>query len=286
MTIIILGSSGFLGKALISKLEAENLKYKGMVKQKNKSNKKYFLGDITRKNFLEKQISNNDVVVNLIGQDNKDISKLFEQNVNGALNLLNSVIKKKNIKIIFISTTMIYDQYNNNPSKENDILKPITNYQITKVLAENMYSTYSKIFGINITILRFSNVYGPNKKNGIISNCLKNINNNKPIRIDHNGNQIRDFLYIDDAVQAIIKTISNPPKGFNVLNISSGKGIKIKKIIKIIEHISKRKISIQLTSKGFGKKNLVADNAKAKKVLKFIPKIEIEEGLKQIFLKK
>ncbi|KAF6245787.1 NAD-dependent epimerase/dehydratase family protein [Nitrosopumilus sp. b2] len=284
MTIIILGSSGFLGRALISKLELKKIKFKGMVKQKNKIKRKYFFGDITKENFLEKHISDNDIIINLIGQNNKDTSKLFEQNVKGAFNLLNSIIKKKNIKVIFASTIMLYNENVKNPSKESDTINPTTNYQIVKALTENIYHFYSKIFGIDVTVLRFSNVYGPNKKTGIISNCLKSIKKNKPITIDHNGNQVRDFLYIDDAIESIIKSISSHTKGYNLLNISSGTGIQIKKIIGMIEDVSKKKIPVNFTSEKFDKKNLVANNIKAKKLIKFTPKTDIHEGLGQTIL--
>ena len=115
------------------------------------------------------------------------------------------------------------------------------------------------------------------------SNCLKSIKNQKPVIIYHNGNQIRDFLFIDDAVQGIVKTLQTPLKGFNILNISSGEGIQIKKFLRLIESISKRKIPVKFSSQKFDKKNLFANNTKAKNLINFIPEIKIKEGLKECF---
>ena len=283
MTIIVLGSSGFIGKSLVSKLKEEGINCKSMIRHKNNLKKNDFFGNITKEDFLEGEISNNDIIVNLVGQSSNDTSKLFDQNIKGTFNLLNSVIKKKNIKVIFASSTTVYDENAKKASKESDSIKPDTNYQIVKTIAESVYRAYSMIYGINITILRFSNIYGPGKKAGIISNCLKSIKNQKPVIIYHNGNQIRDFLFIDDAVQGIVKTLQTPLKGFNILNISSGEGIQIKKFLRLIESISKRKIPVKFSSQKFDKKNLFANNTKAKNLINFIPEIKIKEGLKECF---
>ena len=156
MTIIVLGSSGFIGKSLVSKLKEEGINCKSMNRHKNNLKKNDFFGNITKEGFLEGEISNNDIVVNLVGQSSNDISKLFDQNIKGTFNLLNSVIKKKNIKVIFASSTTVYDENTKKASKESDSIKPTTNYQIAKIIAESVYRAYSMIYGINITILRFT----------------------------------------------------------------------------------------------------------------------------------
>ncbi len=284
MTIIILGSTGFVGKALVTKLRKNGIDCKNMVRYKKNLKKNNFLGNIIEENFLKAEISDNDTIINLVGQTSKKTSNLFDENVKGAFNLLNSIKHKKNIKVIFASSTTIYEENVKKASKESENIKPTTNYQIVKSIAENIYHTYSKTYGINIIILRFSNIYGPGKKTGIIANCLKS-NDQNPIIIDHNGNQIRDFLFIDDAIQGIINAIQTPLKGFNILNISSGKGIKIKEILSLIENILDEKITVKFTSKIFDKKSLFAKNSKAKKLIKFNPKITLKQGLKITYKK-
>ena len=147
MTVIVLGSSGFLGSSLVSKLKEDGINYKSMIRQKNHLKKNNFFGNVTKEGFLDGEISNSDIIVNLIGQNNNDTSKLFDENVKGAFNLLNSVIKKKNIKVIFASSTTVYDENIKKASKESDSIKPTANYQIVKALAENIYRTYSMIYG-------------------------------------------------------------------------------------------------------------------------------------------
>jgi UDP-glucose 4-epimerase len=285
MTIIILGSSGFVGKALVSKLSENGVKSKNMVRYKKNLKKNEFFGDITKEKFLEGKISDNDTIINLIGQTNKKTSNLFDENIIGTFNLLNLVKKKKNIKIIFASSTTIYGENSKKAAKESDEIYPTTDYQIVKSIAENIYQTYSKTYGINVIVLRFSNIYGPDKETGIIANCLKS-NKSNPITIDHNGNQVRDFLFIDDAIQGIINTIQTPLKGFNILNISSGRGIKIKEVLKLIENTLDKKITVKFTSKSFDKKNLFAKNLRAKKFIKFNTKITLKQGLKLVYNKK
>ena len=76
-------------------------------------------------------------------------------------------------------------------------------YGIIKILTENLYQTYSKNFGMQITVLRLANLYGVNKKNGLMLNIINAMKKNKIVTINHLGNQERDYLYIDDAINGI-----------------------------------------------------------------------------------
>ena len=98
----------------------------------------------------------------------------------------------------------------------------------------------------------------------------------------HNGNQYRDFLYIEDAVNGIIQTIKNNPKSFNIFNISSQTKISPKQITKIIESISTKRIFYKLKNEKNNEKCIWADNTKSFKILKFIPKTSFELGLNKM----
>ena len=90
------------------------------------------------------------------------------------------------------------------------------------------------------------------------------------------------MLYIDDAIDCILNTLNSEPRGFNIFNISSGNRYSMNELISMIERISKEKISVKYSSEIPDEKCIWADNSKAKKLLKFNPKIKIETGLKHM----
>ena len=126
---------------------------------------------------------------------------------------------------------------------------------------------------------RLGNLNGPNKKNGLILNILKAIEKNDTVSINHNGHQQRDYLFIEDAVEGIVKAIQCKLKNFNVINISSGKRHSSIKIIKLVQEISNKKVKFKLNQNTPNEKCIWANNNNAKKLLKFSPKISIKQGL-------
>ena len=278
--IIVLGGSGFVGKSLLQKLESKKFKVKVMVNSSKIKNKfKKFHGDILDKKTFENQIKNGDIIINLVGQYNDNISNFIDLNIKGGLNLLESCKGKKNIKIILISSIDAYGENMHYASKEKDKSSPQNNYGLIKLLAEKMYENFANIHGLDVIVLRLSNLYGPNKKNGLILNILKAIKKNDTVSINHNGKQQRDYLFIEDAVDGIIKAIQCRLKKYNVINISSGKRYRSTEIIKLAQELSHKKLKFKLKKTAPDEKCVWANNFKAKKLLKFAPKISIKHGL-------
>ncbi len=280
MTIIIFGGTGFLGIPLLKKLE-KNYDVKFMIHEKkiDSLSIKNFRGDLLDSKTFEEQINENDIVINMVGQVTADYSKLFRTNIDVGLNLLNVCIKKKVQRVVLISSINVYGENLDRPSLETDPLRPETNYGHVKMLTEIMYQHFSDRYNLDITVLRLSNLYGEKKKAGFIATLLNAINHpNKKLNIDNNGNQQVDVLHVNDAVDGILNSIDNHLGGFNIINISSGKKYSIREIIITIEKISKRKIPVEYMNKRVGETCIWANNLKAKKILKFEPKLSIDEG--------
>ena len=280
--IALLGCTGFVGSSLLKKTKNEKLRLKAMIHDNDAKVKiEKFKGDILSQGIFDKELKDGDTVINLIGQNTDNLSDLINLNITGGLNLLNSCIKKNLNRIILTSSINVYGENNHASSKETDPLRPQTVYGVVKLLTEKMYESYSEVYGINVTILRLANLYGPDKKSGFIANLISSINKNKqPLTVYNNGKQLRDLLYVEDATDAIIQAIKIPMDGFNVFNISSGNRYMIKDLIKIIEKTSHKKLNVKLSKDIPDEKCIWADNSKAKRFLKFIPKSTIENGLK------
>jgi len=277
--IIILGGSGFIGTSLIPKLE-NKFNVKVMIHQNNHISKiQSFRGDILAPISLEKEISKGCTVINLIGQSSSNSRDAINVNVLGGINLLNICVKK-HANVILLSSINVYGENLKTCSKETNSLNSITPYGSMKIITEKIYEYYSKFHNLDVTILRLSHIYGPNKKIGIISNLINSCFNKKSITFHNHGKQLRDFLYIDDAINGIIQTLENHLSGFTVLNISSGKRYAINDIVKIIEEITSKKLNISFDSKFIDEKCVCADNSKARKLIDFKPQIGIEKGLR------
>lgn len=279
--ILLLGGTGFLGSLLVKNLE-KTQPLKIMIHDSNfHTSAKKFRGDIMKKNSFYKEITNNETIINLVGQISPNDLSYINLNILGSLNLLNSCIDKKIDRIILISTIHVYGENWKRPSKENDLLVPKSQYGIVKMITEKIYQYFSDTYGINITILRLAGMYGPTKKTGFIAQLLKSLHDSTiHSNLFNNGRQFRDLLYVDDAVDGIVKAINVPQKGFQIFNISSGKRYSMEKLVSLIELISHKKISVKYTNIIPDERCIWADPLKAKKILKFQPKTSIEQGIK------
>jgi UDP-glucose 4-epimerase len=284
--IIILGASGFLGTALLNKLQNNSFEVMALRHEHPINHKNSFKGDITIEGILDNYISDDDVVINLIGQYSSNYLDFLDQNLKGGYNLMKSVSKKKNVRLILISSIAVYGNSMDSPSKETDIPQPSSEYANIKLLTENLYKFYAKQNTIDTTILRLSNIYGPTQKSGIIFNCIKSFKDNIPLEISDSGTQLRDFIYIDDAVDGIISSIKYPLSGFNILNISTGIGTKILNVVENIEKIYNKKIQIKSIPTYSKEKSIWADPSYAKKKYNFKPNIKIIQGLRNILMNK
>ena len=279
--ILLLGGTGFIGNSLLNSLDRKN-SVKIMIHNSNlQTNAEKFRGNIIVKDSFSNEIRNNETIINLQGQMTPNTSDFIASNVIGGLNLLNSCIEKKIRQIILISSINVYGENLKRPSKETDQLKPKTTYSLIKMVTERIYQYFSETNGINVTILRLAGIYGPEKKTGFLTQIIKSIRDKTTVPVSYNkGRQQCDLLYIDDAINGIIQAINYQHDGFNVFNISSGKKYSINDLVSIIEKISNSKISMKYNSKIPDERCIWADNSKAKKILKFNPKFDIESGLK------
>jgi len=276
-SILITGATGFIGKHLVKKIPNYNI----AVDQNGKN-----IDLRIRKEVLK--IKRSDIVIHLAGKipSEKNHSKniFFEHNFLGTLNILEYCIKKKVKKIIFISS-YVYGNPEKNPISEKHQIKPHNTYTKSKVLSEELCKIYAEKYKIEIIILRPFNIFGNlQKDNSLISNIIKSIKNNSHITITNKNNK-RDYLFIDDLIDAIIKLIDYKCK-FEIFNIGSGKSYSFENVVQLFEKENKKKIKRKYK---ISKKNSIpkiqADISKIKKEIKWNPKYTLVEGIEKIIFK-
>ena len=276
-SILITGATGFIGKHLVKKIPNYNM----AIDQNGKN-----IDLRIRKEVLK--IKKADIVIHLAGKipSEKNYSKniFFEHNILGTLNILEYCIKKKVKKMIFVSS-YVYGNPKKTPTNEKHEIKPHNTYTKSKVLCEELCKIYAQKYKIQIIILRPFNIFGNlQKDDSLISNIIKSIKNNSHITIINKNNK-RDYLLIDDLIDAIIKLIDYKCK-FEIFNIGSGKSYSFEKIVQLFEKKTKNKIKRKYEiSKSNRIPKIQADISKIKKEIKWNPKYTFEEGIEKIISK-
>ena len=172
------------------------------------------------------------------------------------------------------------------PLKETNSRTPISPYGSSKLTIETFCETYSNVFGLNTTILRFSNAYGPYSlhKQSIVSKFINNILSKKAIVVNGDGSITRDYIHVSDICNAIYKSIKDT-SGAKTYHVGTGKETSIKQLINIfMTECVNHDITIRYGSDRVGdmKKNYTSI-AKIKKYLNWSPKISLQKGFSQTF---
>jgi dTDP-glucose 4,6-dehydratase len=260
-TVIVTGGLGFIGSNLINILNSKDyfiinidkLSYASNLKNINSNikNYKFYKEDINNKNFVKNILNkyNPSIIFNLAAETHVDRSidgptNFINSNILGVFNILESIKNHKNkIKLIQISTDEVYgDIKKNYKSKENDAYNPSSPYAASKASGDLLIKSYIRTYKLNAIITNCCNNYGPNQyPEKLIPTIIYNLIKNKSIPIYGNGKNIREWIYVKDHCNALIK-ISKYGKSGENYNIGSGvvfNNIEItKKIMSIFNNLN------------------------------------------------
>ena len=301
MKIIVTGGAGFVGSHLVELLISKN-HFPIIVDNLNSGNYSYIkkFVDSGKAEFHKIDIldfkkltslSKADAVIHLaaiasVVESIDNPSFVNDVNVNGTLNVLEFCRKKNIKKIVFMSSAAIFGNYEKKIT-ESTIAIPTTVYGSTKLTGEQYCKIYSELFDVNAVILRPFNIYGLRQNDnyaGVITKFLTKLKQNKSPVIFGNGKQTRDFIHVTDIVKAILKSLSYKTK-FDVFNLATSKSTSINQLASMFLKNSNIKL------KPIHKKaipGVVIHNStqinKIKKILKFEPKIKLEDGIKQLII--
>ena len=265
---LITGSAGFIGFHLSKKILSKGFKVIGvdnlnnyydiqLKKKRNlilKKNKNYIFEKIDIKNYknLESVFKKYKIykVIHLAAQAGvryslKNPRSYIDNNINGFFNILEISKNYRVKKFVYASTSSIYGLQKKFPLKENfNTDNPIQLYAATKKSNELMATSYSYLYKMDTVGLRFFTVYGPwGRPDMALFKFTKNIIKGKPIEVFNKGKHERDFTYVDDIVEGIIKIVFSKKNKFGsqIFNIGNGKKIKLLKYIQLIEKNLKKK---------------------------------------------
>src|SRR3972149_6640650 len=306
MNILITGGAGFIGSHLADALLARGEKvtvidefndfYDPKLKRENiaphLSNPSYRLieGDIrdTDKVLRMFEETRFDVVVHLAARagvrPSIEAPLLYEQvNCVGTLNLLEAARKTGVKNFVFASSSSVYGINSKVPfSEEDPITCPISPYATTKRAGELMCFTYSHLYGLPSTSLRFFTVYGERGRPDMaVAKFTRLINEGKEIQVYGDGTARRDFTYVKDIISGLIKSIDTQSR-YEIVNLGGADTIEVNALIGLIEKALGKKADIRYMDPAPGDVPITyADVAKAKRLLGFSPAVRIDEGVER-----
>jgi len=304
--ILITGGFGLLGSNLYKFLVSKSNNVFILDKKKNFLKKNYlkinknkvFLGDYLDKKLIKKILIKKKIniifhtgAVTQVLDAIKNPEYTYENNIQGTLNFL-EIIRKFNKKIIFIysSSDKAYGEVGKKSYTEETCLNSVFPYDVSKSCSDLICQSYSKTYDLKIGILRCANLYGPGdlNKNRLINGFIISTIKNKTFRIRSNGKLVRDYLFIDDAVNAYYLTMLSLIKKNSKLRIYNVGSKYNMNVFDMIKKISKLNLNKQIKIKvlNTSKKEILTQKLNYRKISKELnwkQYINLNEGLRQTY---
>jgi nucleoside-diphosphate-sugar epimerase len=306
MNCLVTGAAGFIGSHLCRRLLKEGFKVIGIdsftdfypkkIKERNikalkkDENFELITGDLNELN-LKKILKKTDYVFHHAAQAGVRTSwgdnfiVYLKNNIEATQRLLEAAKGLNLKKFIYASSSSVYGDCPDLPMSETSRLLPLSPYGVTKLAAENLCLLYHRNYGVPSIPLRFFTVYGPGQRPDMaFHEFFKAIARGMQIPVYGDGNQTRDFTYIDDVIDANLSSLKIGKVG-EIYNIGGGTQKRLKDIFPLLENICQKKVRIASNERQKGDMlHTLANIEKARKDLNYSPQIKLQDGLKEEWL--
>ena len=297
MKILVTGGAGFIGSHLVDRLVQEGhdvvvVDNLSTGKRRNLNRAARFFKLDIQSWRLERVFRNErpNIVMHLAAQ--MDVRKSVEDpifdaqvNVLGMLNVLQQAMKHGVRKLVFSSSGgAIYGEQEVYPAPESHVTRPLSPYGISKLCGEQYLSYYQRVNGLQIVSLRYANVYGPRQdpdgEAGVVAIFIQKLLNNEQAIVNGNGRQTRDFVYVEDVVEANLAVMGQETQG--TYNVGSGEETSINDLLRIlVAHTNSTCKEVHGPAKSGEQIRSVIDSSKLRQELSWEPRVELSEGLKR-----
>jgi len=299
MRCFITGGAGFLGTALANRLSADGHEVQVLddLSAGDPSGLHedvlFTRGDVRDVPKLWSLLQEVDCVFHLAAKVSVPASKLYPRdyndvNVGGTVCLLEAIRDVGVPKIVLASSGAAYGEQPVQPISERAHPNPGSPYAVSKLAAEHYCLTISQIAGFEPVVLRIFNTYGPHQplpasNAPVVPLFLKQALSGGSLVIFGDGNQTRDFVYIDDVVEALVAAGTRQGLPGTVINIGSGQEHSINELVQLVEKVTGKHITpLRNQSQSGGVSRAVADITLARDLLGYEPRVQLEEGLHRI----
>ena len=303
--VVITGVAGFIGSTLAEKLlhDGHNVRgidsftnyYPPRMKEKNienclkHTNFSLIRQDLESSLDLSTIFKNAEYIFHLAAQPGvraswgKEFAIYVKNNISVTQKILESLKNNTTLKkFVLASSSSVYGNQSNIMNEETSLTRPVSPYGVTKLAAENLVNLYFKNYKIPTVSLRYFTVYGPKQRPDMaFTRFFNSIIKDKKLSIFGNGEQTRDFTYVDDIVKATINAATSDSVG-EILNVGGGSVFSLSQIIEFMKEITEKEFEIDFNAEQKGDvKHTSADISKAEKLINYKSNTDIKYGLTQ-----
>lgn len=304
-SFMVSGGAGFIGSHLVDRLIRENPEkivvvdnfFLGKTSNLDEAQREFpslkiYNEDVTNAKKIEEIIKNNgiDVIFNPavipLPVSFEKPRWTYEQNVAIVMTLCELLRKGLYKTLIHFSSSEVYGTAKYVPMDEDHPFHPTTPYAASKVSCDMLATSYQKVFGIDISVVRPFNNFGPrqNEKSysGVIPTTIKRILANKPPVVHGDGKQTRDYIYVTDTAEGVLSVYKSKGRTGKIVNVANGKEVEIGMLIKKIAEIMDWDKEIKYDEpRPSDVRRHLADTSLLRKLTNFKPRISFEEGLER-----
>lgn len=299
---LVTGGAGFIGSNIVEELLKRGQKVRVLdnFSTGKRENILPFLGrieliegDIRNYRVVREAVEGVDLILHQaalpsVPRSIKDPITTNEVNVGGTLNLLNAAKNAGVKRIVYASSSSVYGNSEILPKKEDMIPEPISPYAVSKLAGEKYCKVFYEVYGLETVILRYFNIFGPRQDptsqySGVIVKFINAFLNNKPLTVYGDGEQSRDFTFVDDVVKAnlLVANCSLNHSG-ELFNVARGKRVTLNQMIKILKEIFGRDSKVIYVNPRSGDvKHSEADVSEIRERLNFAAKTSFKNGLRK-----
>lgn len=297
--ILVTGGAGFVGSNLVRRLLRDGAKitvlddlFTGRLENLPATGFDFVQGSVCDIALVDKLVAANEVVFHAAARNivvsTRNPREDFETNIGGTLNVLMAARAAKTKRVIYTSSTSVYGNPRYLPINEDDRLQLLTPYAVSKLGGENYCMAFYESYGVPATAVRYSNVYGPgqdpaNPYCGVVAKFIEALLDGKPPVLHGDGQQTRDFTYVDDAVEATVMAGMNDRAIGEVFNVGTGVETRVVELANALIRILGVPVTVQHKDRRDidNIRRRVVNIEKTRRTLRWVPEVPLETGLRR-----
>jgi len=301
--IVVTGGAGFVGSNVVRRLLAENASvlvlddfYTGDDNNLpvGESKLEVVRGSVTQFDLVRDLIKGASLVFHLAARNiivsTRNPREDYEVNIGGTLNVLLAARELNTPRVVYSSSTSVYGNPRYLPINEDDATNMLSPYAVSKFAGENYCKAFYESYGLSSAVVRYSNVYGTaqrpdNPYCGVVSKFFESAMKGESPRIHGDGEQTRDFTYIDDVVEATLLAGISPKADGQVYNVGTGREISVNQLARTIVEITGAKVEPAYVDRRDidNIRRRVVNIEKIRRELRWLPTFTIEQGLRRTY---